>query len=149
MIEKTDEYLLDVIREKQLPEDTPLEEVPVDNADARLNIMVYVLGVKPGCRIRGLGDGSLRDTNLQQKRIENELAIERAARKGAEMDRLETKKRLHERVKVIGKQFNLTLDAWCASLQKSYSNVPGFILPPFTALSVDVDDEVEDESYDL
>ncbi|CAH9113507.1 unnamed protein product [Cuscuta europaea] len=48
MLEKTDEYLLDVIREKQLPEDTPLEEVHVDNPDAGLDIMVSVLGVMPG-----------------------------------------------------------------------------------------------------
>ncbi|CAH9056848.1 unnamed protein product [Cuscuta epithymum] len=149
MLEKTDEYLLGVIREQQLPEDTPLEEVPVDNPDAGLDIMVSVLGVKPGRRIRGCGDGRLRDTNLKQKHMENELAVERAARKAADMARLETEKRLQKKIKVMGKQFNSTLEAWHTSLQQSYSNVPGFILPPFTALPVDIDDEVEDEPYDL
>ncbi|CAH9071482.1 unnamed protein product [Cuscuta epithymum] len=148
MLAKTDEYLLDVIREQQLPEDTPLEEVPVDNPDAGLNIMVSVLGEKPGRRIRGLGDGRLRDTNLKQKRMEDELAAERSARKAAENARLETEKRLQKKLKVMGQKFNSTLEAWHTSLQKSYSNVPGFVLPPFTALSVDVD-EAEDESYNL
>ncbi|KAL2486650.1 Uncharacterized protein Adt_31406 [Abeliophyllum distichum] len=59
MLTKADEYLAERANEQQLPDDTPLDEIPVDDPDAGLKIMMSVLGVKSGRQIRGLGDGRL------------------------------------------------------------------------------------------
>ncbi|KAL2491530.1 Uncharacterized protein Adt_27158 [Abeliophyllum distichum] len=56
---KDDEYLTERANEQQLPEDTLLEEIHVDDPDAGLKIMMSVLGVKRGRQIRGLGDERL------------------------------------------------------------------------------------------
>ncbi|KAL2531447.1 Uncharacterized protein Adt_04798 [Abeliophyllum distichum] len=122
MLAKVDEYLTERANEQQLSQDTPLEEIHVDDPVAGLKIMMSVLGVKPGRQIRGLGDGRLRDidTSSNVRHMEKELEEERAARKAADASRTEIEQRMKSR------------------------QVPGFILPPFTPLSVE-DDAIGDE----
>ncbi|KAL2542320.1 Uncharacterized protein Adt_03298 [Abeliophyllum distichum] len=146
MLAKADEYLAERANEQQLPEDTPLEEIHVDDPDAGLKIMMSVLGVKPGRQIRGLGDGSLRDidTSSNVHYMDKELEEERAARKAADAARTEIEQRMKSRLNVVGKQFNSTLESWYHFMQQLCRQVPGFILPPFTPLSVE-DDAIRDE----
>ncbi|KAK0603229.1 hypothetical protein LWI29_002720 [Acer saccharum] len=59
MLAKEDEYLAERAKEQQLPEDTPREDILVNDPDARLNILMSVVGVKPGRQIHGLGNGRL------------------------------------------------------------------------------------------
>ncbi|CAA2955423.1 Hypothetical predicted protein [Olea europaea subsp. europaea] len=59
MFVKEHEYLIERAKEQQLPEDIPLEEMPIDDLHAEINIMMPVLGTKPGRRILGLGGGHL------------------------------------------------------------------------------------------
>ncbi|KAL2486617.1 Uncharacterized protein Adt_31373 [Abeliophyllum distichum] len=141
MLAKADEYLTERANEQQLPEDTPLEEIHVDDPDAGLKSMMSVLGVKPGRQIRGLGDGLLRDidTSSNVRHMEKELEEERAARKAADAGRTEIEQRMKSRLNVVGKQFNSTLESWYHSMQQLCRQVPGFILPPFTPLSVEGD----------
>ncbi|KAL2486631.1 Uncharacterized protein Adt_31387 [Abeliophyllum distichum] len=146
MLAKADEYLTERANEQQLPEDTPLEEIHVDDPDAGLKIMMSVLGVKPGRQIRGLGDGRLRDidTSSNVRHMEKELEEERAARKAADAARTEIEQRMKSRLNIVGKQFNSTLESWYHSMQQLCRQVPGFILPPFTPLSVE-DDAIGDK----
>ncbi|CAA3027657.1 Hypothetical predicted protein [Olea europaea subsp. europaea] len=86
MLVKEYEYLVERANEQQLPEDTPLEEIPVDDLDARIKIMKFVLDMKPERQILGLGDGRLRVIWISSSNIcslEKELEAERAARKVA------------------------------------------------------------------
>ncbi|KAL2472351.1 Uncharacterized protein Adt_40487 [Abeliophyllum distichum] len=146
MLAKADEYLTERANEQQLPEDTPLEEIHVDNPDAGLKIMMSVLGIKPRRQIRGLGDGRLRDidTSSNVRHMEKELEEERAARKAADATRTEIEQRMKSRLNIVGKQFNSTLESWYHSMQQLCRQVPGFILPPFTPLSVE-DDAIGDK----
>ncbi|CAA2959914.1 Hypothetical predicted protein [Olea europaea subsp. europaea] len=59
MLVKEHEYLIKNAKEQQLPKDIHVEEIPIDDHDAGINIMMSVLGMKPGRRILGLGDGRL------------------------------------------------------------------------------------------
>ncbi|XP_022866925.1 uncharacterized protein LOC111386691 [Olea europaea var. sylvestris] len=82
MLVKEYEYLVQKAKEHQLPKDIPLEEIPVDDPDAGINIMMFVLGTKPGHQIRGLGDGRIRDIRTSSSNVNNlekELETERAA----------------------------------------------------------------------
>ncbi|KAL2518267.1 Uncharacterized protein Adt_14514 [Abeliophyllum distichum] len=81
MLAKADEYLTERANEQQLPDDTPLDEILVDDLDARLKIMMSVLGVKSGRQIRRLGDGRLQDIGSSSNvcHMEKELEEERAA----------------------------------------------------------------------
>ncbi|KAL2474552.1 Uncharacterized protein Adt_35288 [Abeliophyllum distichum] len=108
--------------------------------------MMSVLGVKPGRQIRGLGDGRLRDidTSSNVRHMEKELEEERAARKAADAAQTEIEQRMKSTLNVVGKQFNSTLESWYHSMQQLCRQVPGFILPPFTPLSVE-DDAIGDE----
>ncbi|CAA3027648.1 Hypothetical predicted protein [Olea europaea subsp. europaea] len=82
MLVKEHEYLIEKANEQQLPEDIHLEEIPIDDPDAGINIMVFVLGTKPGHRTLRLGDGRLRDIGISSSNVHNlekELEAERAA----------------------------------------------------------------------
>ncbi|XP_022886749.1 uncharacterized protein LOC111402602 [Olea europaea var. sylvestris] len=54
MLVKEYEYLIQKAKEHQLPKDIRLQEIPVDDPDAEIDIMMSVLGTKPGRQIRGL-----------------------------------------------------------------------------------------------
>ncbi|KAL2492494.1 Uncharacterized protein Adt_28122 [Abeliophyllum distichum] len=118
MLAKADEYLAERANEQQLPDDTPLDEIPVDDPDAGLKIMMSVLGVKSGRQIRGLGDGRLRDigTSSNVRHMEKELEEERAARKAADAARIEIEQRMKSKLNVVGQQFNSTLQSWHHSM---------------------------------
>ncbi|KAL2525803.1 Uncharacterized protein Adt_10857 [Abeliophyllum distichum] len=147
MLSKADEYLAERANEQQLPDDTPLDEIPVDDPDAGLKIMMSVLGVKSGRQIRGLGDGRLRDigTSSNVRHMEKELEEERAARKAADAARIEIEQRMKSKLNVVGQQFNSTLQSWHHSMQQLCRQVPGFVLPPFTPFSIEYD---ANEKYD-
>ncbi|CAA2989709.1 Hypothetical predicted protein [Olea europaea subsp. europaea] len=88
---KEHEYLVQKAKERQLPEDIPLEEIPVDDPDVGINIMMSVLGTKSGRQIRGLGDGRLRDIRTSSSNVHNlwkEFETERAAQKALRMKRI-------------------------------------------------------------
>ncbi|CAA2945692.1 Hypothetical predicted protein [Olea europaea subsp. europaea] len=80
MLVKEYEYLVQKAKEHKLLEDIPLEEISVDDPDARIHIIIFVLGTKSGRQIHGLGDGHLRDirTSFNVHNLEKELEIERA-----------------------------------------------------------------------
>ncbi|KAL2542738.1 Uncharacterized protein Adt_03716 [Abeliophyllum distichum] len=132
MLAKADEYLTERANEQQLLEDTPLKEIPVDDPDARLKIMMSVLGVKPGRQIRGLGDGRLRDigTLSNVRHMDKELEKECAARKAADAARTEIEQRMKNKLNVVGQHFNSTLQSWHHSMEQLCRQVPGFDLPP-------------------
>ncbi|CAA3003212.1 Hypothetical predicted protein [Olea europaea subsp. europaea] len=54
MLVEEHEYLIERAKEQQLPEDNPLDEIPIDDPDTGINIMMSVLDMKPGRRILGL-----------------------------------------------------------------------------------------------
>ncbi|CAA2972102.1 Hypothetical predicted protein [Olea europaea subsp. europaea] len=93
-----------------------------------------VLGMKLGRRIRGLGDGRVRDictSSFNVHNLEKELETEHVARKAADATLVEMEQRMQNKMKLCGK-------------------VLGFVVPPFTPLSIannadDKDDAVEDE----
>ncbi|KAL2517867.1 Uncharacterized protein Adt_14114 [Abeliophyllum distichum] len=148
MLAKADEYLAERANEQQLPDDTPLDEIPVDDPDAGLKIMMSVLGVKSGRQIRGLGDGRLRDigTSSNVRHMEKELEEERAARKAADAARIEIEQRMKSKLNVVGQQFNSTLQSWHHSMQQLCRQVPGFVLPPFTPFSIEYDANEKDDT---
>ncbi|CAA2937312.1 Hypothetical predicted protein [Olea europaea subsp. europaea] len=78
------EYFVERANEQQLPKDTPLEKIHVDDPDAKINIMISVLGMKPERQILRLGDGRLREIGISSSNLhkwEKELEVECAARK--------------------------------------------------------------------
>ncbi|CAH9138167.1 unnamed protein product [Cuscuta epithymum] len=140
MVVKTNEYLAEKAKEYQLPEDTPLEEIPVDDPDIGLEIMTSVLGTNSGRRIRGLRDSGATTKKVQN--LEKELEVERAARKAADAARIETEQRMQSTLKNVGQKFNSTLQSWHQSLMQV-----GVVIPPFTPFSLE--DEEEDEADTL
>ncbi|CAA2998804.1 Hypothetical predicted protein [Olea europaea subsp. europaea] len=108
--------------------------------------MMSVLG-KTGCQIRELGDGCLRDICTSSSNVHNleELEIESAATTQVKMEQ-----RMQYKMKVVEKQFNSTLQSWHHSMHQLCGKVPGFVVPPFTPLSIEnnvdeEDDAIEDE----
>ncbi|KAL2492358.1 Uncharacterized protein Adt_27986 [Abeliophyllum distichum] len=151
MLAKVDEYLVERANEQQLPDATPLEEIPVDDPDVGLKIMMSVLGVKPGRQIRGLGDSRLRDigSSSNVRHMEKKLEQERAARKTADVARIEIEQRMKKKLNVVGQKFNSTLQSWHHSMQQLCRQVLGFDLPPFMPLSIEDDDiESEENGFD-
>ncbi|CAA2998320.1 Hypothetical predicted protein [Olea europaea subsp. europaea] len=111
MIVKEYEYLVERANEQQLLEDTPLEEIPVDDPDAGINIMMSVLDTKPERQILGLRDGRLQDIGISFSNIcslEKELEAERAARKVANAARVNMEQNMQNKLKVVEQQFNST-----------------------------------------
>ncbi|KAL2486838.1 Uncharacterized protein Adt_31594 [Abeliophyllum distichum] len=148
MLAKVDEYLVERANEQQLPEDTPLEKISVDDPDVGLKIVMSVLGVKPGRQIRGLGDSRLRDIDTSSNvcHMVKELEKERAARKAADASRIAIKQRMKSKLNVVGQKFNSTLQSWHHSMQQLCRQVPGFDLPPFMPLSIEDDDIGSEEN---
>ncbi|KAL2550018.1 Uncharacterized protein Fot_11548 [Forsythia ovata] len=124
MLVKADEYLVERANEQQLPEDTHLEEISIDDPDAGLNIMI--------------------STNVCH--IERELEEERAARKTANAARTKIEQQMKSKLNVVGQQFNSTLQSWHHSMQQLCRQVTGFVLPPFTPLSIEDDANEEDDA---
>ncbi|XP_022849639.1 uncharacterized protein LOC111371737 isoform X1 [Olea europaea var. sylvestris] len=148
------EYLIERAKEQQLPKDNPLEEIPIDDPDVKINIMMSVLGTKPCRRILGLGDGCLRDIAILSSNVHTlgkELEAECAARKVANAARVNMEQ---NKLKVFEQQFNSTLQSWYHSMHQLCGKVPGFIVPPFIPLSIEntgngKDDAIEDEENDF
>ncbi|CAA2979136.1 Hypothetical predicted protein [Olea europaea subsp. europaea] len=115
--------------------------------------MMSVLGTKPGLQICGLGDGCLRDIRTSSSNVHNlekELETERATRKAADATLVKMEQRMQHKMKVVEKQFNFTLQSWYHSIHQLCGKVPGFVVPPFTPLSIEInaneeDDAIEDE----
>ena len=151
MLANEDEYLAEKAKEQQLPEDTPREDIPVDDPDAGLNILMSIVGVKPGRQICGLRNGRLRDireSSSNVRRMEKELEAERAARMAADAALMKTEQRMQKKLKVAGQKFNATLQSWHQSMLQLYAQIPGLVLPPFMPFSME-DDDNEDEEDDF
>ncbi|CAA2999578.1 Hypothetical predicted protein [Olea europaea subsp. europaea] len=128
MLVKEHEYLIERAKEQQLLQDIPLEEIPIDDPDAGINIMMSVLGTKPGRRILGLGDGRLRDIGISSSNVHNlekELEAERAARKVADAARVSMEQNMQNKLKVVEQQFNSTLQSRHHSMHQLCGKVPG------------------------
>ncbi|CAA3016435.1 Hypothetical predicted protein [Olea europaea subsp. europaea] len=111
-------------KEQQLSKDTLLEEIPIDDLDVGINIMMSVLGMKPERRILGLGDADVARVDIEQN--------------------------MQNKPKVVEQQFNSTLQSWHHSTHQLCDKVPGFIVPPFMPLSIEnngneKDDAIEDK----
>ncbi|CAA2996356.1 Hypothetical predicted protein [Olea europaea subsp. europaea] len=153
MLVKEYEYLLERAKEQQLSEDIPLEEIPKDDPDVRINIMMSVLGTKVECRILGLGDGRLREIQISSSSVHNldkELEAESAARKVVDAARVNIEQNMQNKLKVVEQQLNSTLQSWHHSMHQLCGKVPDFIVPPFIPLSIEnnsneKDDVTEDE----
>ncbi|CAA2976915.1 Hypothetical predicted protein [Olea europaea subsp. europaea] len=99
MLVKKYEYLVERAKEQQLPEDTPLEEIPVDDSK------------KLGRQILRLGDGCLRDIGISSSNIrslEKELEAKRAAHEVANAARVNMEQKMQNKLKVVEQQFNPT-----------------------------------------
>ncbi|KAL2471552.1 Uncharacterized protein Adt_39688 [Abeliophyllum distichum] len=147
MLAKADEYLVERANE-QLLEDTPLEEIPIDDPNVGLKIMVSVLGVKFGRQIRGLGDGCLRDISIStnMRYMEKDLEEECTTRKVADVARTKTEQRMKSKLNVVRQLYNSTLQSWHHSMQQLCRQVLGFILPSFTSLTIEDDTNEEDDA---
>ncbi|CAA2994692.1 Hypothetical predicted protein [Olea europaea subsp. europaea] len=119
--------------------------------------MMSILGTKLGRQIRGLGDDRLRDIRTSYSNVHNlekELETERAARRVADATLVKMEQRMQYKMNVVEKQFNSTLQSWHHSIHQLYGKVPGFVVPPFTPLSIknnadEEDDAIEDEENNL
>ncbi|CAH9077195.1 unnamed protein product [Cuscuta europaea] len=133
MVAKANEYLVEKAKEYNLPEDTPLNEIPVDDPDIGLEIMTSVLGSTPG-RLR-----ETKPTSKKVKHLEKELEVERAARKAADAARREAEEKMQNTLRNVGHKFNSTLQSWHQSLMQV-----GVDIPPFTPFSLEDGGEHED-----
>ncbi|XP_022852048.1 uncharacterized protein LOC111373703 [Olea europaea var. sylvestris] len=85
------EYLVERAKRQQLLEDLSWEKIPVDDREAVINIMMYILSTKLGRQILGLGDGYLRDIHSSSSNVhslENELETKCATTKVADAARV-------------------------------------------------------------
>ncbi|KAL2466591.1 Uncharacterized protein Adt_42442 [Abeliophyllum distichum] len=117
MLAKIDEYLVERANKQQLHKDTPFEEIPIDDLDVGLKLMMSVLGVKFGRQICGLGDGRLRDIGISTNvcHMEKELEKEHATQKAAPA-RTKIEQRMKSKLNVVAQQFNSTLLSWHHSM---------------------------------
>ncbi|CAA3019529.1 Hypothetical predicted protein [Olea europaea subsp. europaea] len=144
-------YLVQKAKEQQLPEDIPLEEIPVDDPNVGINITMSVLVTKPRRQIRGLGDGRLRDIHTSSSNVHNlekVLETERATRMAADATLVKMEQRMQHKMKVVEKQFNFTLQSWHHSIHQLCGKVHGFVVPPFTPLSIENNADEEDDAID-
>ncbi|CAH9113131.1 unnamed protein product [Cuscuta epithymum] len=77
--------------------------------------MTSVLGTQPGRRIRGMGDGRLREVGQSSAKIQqlsDELERERAARKASHMARIVAEEMMQRKKKKVEQSFNSTLMSW-------------------------------------
>ncbi|KAL2471547.1 Uncharacterized protein Adt_39683 [Abeliophyllum distichum] len=113
MLAKADEYLVERKNEQQLLEDTPLEEIPVNDPNVGLKIMVSVLGVKLGRQIHGLGDGRLRDISIStnMRYMKKDLEEECTARKAVDAARTKIEQRMKSKLNVVRQLYNSTLQS--------------------------------------
>ncbi|XP_020418182.1 uncharacterized protein LOC109948854 [Prunus persica] len=131
MVAKKNEYLKELA--KEYPEGTPLDEMSIANQDVGRNIVMDVLGKKPGRQKRRLGFGRVRgsktssspslasSTRLQQ--LEDQLVAERTAREAIQ----------NYLQKIV---------------QQISSIVPLFVPPPADFLVTPETEHVDDEDHD-
>ncbi|KAL2526292.1 Uncharacterized protein Adt_11346 [Abeliophyllum distichum] len=102
--------------------------------------MMSTLGVKLGCQIHELVDGCVRDINGTSsvvRNMEKELQEECTAQKATNVARIKTQEIMQNKMKIVGQQFNPTLQSSHHSIQRLCRQVPCFDLLPFKPLSIE------------
>ncbi|CAA3011257.1 Hypothetical predicted protein [Olea europaea subsp. europaea] len=98
------EYLVEKVKEQQLSEDTPLEEIYVEDPKNGVNIMMSILGSKPEHQIRGLGDGCHQEIEISSSSVhttEEELEAKCAAQKVKYVTLAKIEHRMQNKTKVV------------------------------------------------
>ncbi|CAA3002835.1 Hypothetical predicted protein [Olea europaea subsp. europaea] len=104
MLFKDYEYLVEKVKEQQFSEDTPLEEIYMEDPKTRVNIMMSILDSKSKHQIRGLGDGCRQEIEISSSRVHNtekELEAKCAAQKVKYTTLAEMEQRMQNKTKLV------------------------------------------------